>query len=654
MYGNIVNLKSVWIKIRSKWRALLVIFVPAMILFVLVLAVMLFQEPVTSNNGRADLSGIDFSQNKLVSLKGQWEFYWNRLLLPEDFNSGQSPQMDSFMKVPGIWSNNADTHYTRQGIATYRLSLFYPSALKNPALRIQNVANAYRLYVNGQLTAEVGSALDNKDNFKNDDKVIIIDLPKDTQKIDLVFQVSNLNCATGGLRTAPLFGSKQTLEQQRMLTLILQMLFIGGVLIFGIYYFFLFILQPKNKTALFFAIFCFLTFLRSLIWGEMPLTIFLPNLSLDLRMYMNYYTGYNYVAILILFVYSLYPLEFNKKIMGIILLPSFVFDIFLTIKSPEFMTFYTNHLYILLLLQILYLLSVLIKSVLRKRDNAILMFVAICVLIWTIGEDIIDFIWVGSINLSYMFLFGNFVVILAMSYIQARQQSMNHKKLILYNEKLVEADRLKDQIMATEMSFLQAQIKPHFLYNALSAIANVCEKDGREAGQLIIDLAIYLRGSLEFNNLDKMVTIEKELEFVDTYFHIEQARFGQKIQLQKVIEIPLDIQIPVLILQPLVENAVRHGISKKLNGGVVTVRMKQSGDNVCIEIEDDGAGISPEKLATLLSGSGRDQGVGLLNIHNRLLKLYGRGLEISSGPERTCVKLLIPEVYNHEDCGGRR
>lgn len=67
--------------------------------------------------------------------------------------------------------------------------------------------------------------------------------------------------------------------------------------------------------------------------------------------------------------------------------------------------------------------------------------------------------------------------------------------------------------MATEMSFLQAQIKPHFLYNALSAIANVCEKDGKKAGKLILDLAIYLRGSLEFNNLDRMVAIEKELEF---------------------------------------------------------------------------------------------------------------------------------------------
>ena len=82
-----------------------------------------------------------------------------------------------------------------------------------------------------------------------------------------------------------------------------------------------------------------------------------------------------------------------------------------------------------------------------------------------------------------------------MSFVQVRQQANTYKKLILYTEKLVEADRLKDRIMATEMSFLQAQIKPYFLYNASDAIANVCEKDGKKAGKLIIDLAIYLRGS---------------------------------------------------------------------------------------------------------------------------------------------------------------
>jgi len=257
---------------------------------------------------------------------------------------------------------------------------------------------------------------------------------------------------------------------------------------------------------------------------------------------------------------------------------------------------------------------------------------------------VLYYVGIGGVNISYMFLYGNFAVIIGMAFVQARQQANNYKKLILYNEKLVEEDRLKDKIMETEMSFLQAQIKPHFLYNALNAIANICEKDGKIAGRLILDLAIYLRGSLEFNHLDKMATIEKELEFIDTYFHIEQARFGQKIQLIKEIQVSSEYRLPVLIIQPLVENAVRHGISKKQVGGKVIVRLIQVKDGIEIEIKDDGIGIEEEKLKLLLNEKTKDQGVGLLNIHNRLLRLYGRGLDISSEVGiGTCVRLIIPE-----------
>ncbi|GAB6110238.1 sensor histidine kinase [Fusibacter bizertensis] len=636
---------------RLNWRWLfIIVMLTAMIS---ALAVMVLPKKYTVKDGKADLTIVDFDQDKLVSLDGNWHFYWNKMLMQENASNEQSPIPDSLMKVPGIWSANEGTNYSKQGFATYRLSLEYPSKLKDPAIRVQYVANAYKLYVNGKLVQEVGSNLTDKSRFKNDDKIAIIELPKDTQKVVLIFQVGNLNCATAGLRAAPVFGSLKALEQQHMNLLILQLIFIGGVSIFGIHYFFLFFMDTKNKTALLFSVFCFITAARSMGWGEIPIQILWPDVSAEIRMYLNYLTGYNYVAIVILFVQSIYPLEVNKKVMVIFFVPSLVFDVLLMITNPQLMTFYTNYLYIVLLLQMIYMIAVLIKAVLNKRENAILMFIAACVLIWAMNEDILNFLKIGSYYFSCMFLFGNFAFILTMSYIQARQQAANHDKLIEYNEKLLEADKLKDQIMATEMSFLQAQIKPHFLYNALSAIANVCEKNNKQAGKLILDLAVYLRRSLEFNNLDKLVTVEKELEFVDTYFHIEQARFGQKIQLHKEIEVSLDIKIPVLILQPLVENAVRHGISKNEQGGTVTLRMYMNDSEAIIEIEDDGVGIDADKLLALLSEDAPMQGVGLHNIHSRLLKLYRKGLSIKSKSGNTLVKLSIPEVLSYENSSCR-
>lgn len=623
----------------------MVIIVFSIAFMIVAVAVMYSKDPGIVNNGQVDLSGIEFRQDDLVTLDGSWEFYWNGLLTPENFIPGQLPPLSSFMKVPGPWNDRraGKTVYPAQGIATYRLNLVLPPVIKDPAVHIQHVADAYKLYANGRLVAEVGKVSDKASGFQDDEKSLIVDLPTDTNKIELIFQVAQLRYTGGGLRQSPVFGSKHLLEQRRMILLVLQLLFIGSVFIFAIYYFILFLLQRKNKTALLFSLLCLITFIRALIWGESPLVYFFPGISFDLRLWINYMTGINLMPIMILFTLSLFPNESKKAISRIMLAPTLVFDLLL-LTPPAFISRFTNFIYLFVLVQMIYLICILVKAVLNKRELASLFFAAVCVFVLTIVADILYYLGAGSINLSYMFLFGNLAVIIAMSLVQARQQADIHQKLVLYNEKLIEADKLKDEILATEMSFLQAQIKPHFLYNALNAIANVCEKDGEKAGELIIDLAIYLRRSLEFNHMDKMVTIEKELEFVDTYFNIERARFGDKIHLRKAIEIPLDYQMPVLILQPLVENAVRHGISKKTGGGTVHIRMKQTDEGALIEIDDDGVGIESEKLSLLLNKTGTSQGVGLLNIHHRLLRMYGKGLALrSEAGQGTCVHLAIPE-----------
>lgn len=321
----------------------------------------------------ADLSGVDFTQNKSVSLDGQWEFYWNKLLTSEDFRSGETPQMDSFMKVPGTWTG-AD--YPRHGVATYRMVLRSSSALKDPALRIQNVASAYKFYANGQLVAEAGTLSENPADFKEGEKIVIAELPKDTQDIELIFQVGNMNYAAGGIRESPVFGSKHLLEKNDSILMAIQLLFIGSVFIFGIHYLLLFILQRADKTALLFSILCFITALRSAIWGEAPLTIFFPNMPFDVAAYINYYTGYNLIPAMLLFILSVYPLARKRSATWFVLLPTVFFDVLLLLKTPAFISAFTNYAYLFVLLQMAYMIGVMTKAVINKRDNAILMFFA--------------------------------------------------------------------------------------------------------------------------------------------------------------------------------------------------------------------------------------------------------------------------------------
>ena len=622
---------------RANWRILFIIALLGLMILAIILMVSSGQEHIVQ--GKADLSKINFDQGEVVSLDGNWEFYWDQLLTPEDFKGEKSPQLNGFMKAPGTWKGL----YPKNGVATYRLQLEYPATLVDPALKTYAITTAYKIYANGKLLLEVGKVSTDPSIFADGQGEYIVELPKGQQELELIIQVANLNYDKGGLRGSPVLGSKKIIEQERMMQLILQLFFSSGIFIFAVYYLVLFLLENKNKTALIFSILCFVTATRSMLWGKTPVLIFSDKIPSEVIAFINYLTGFNLIPIMIIFILSIFPLDHKKISSQVILFPTLFFDVLL-FTSPAFMSSFTEPLYVLILVQMIYIIWVMSKAVLHKRENSLLMFVASGIFLLSVIQGILSYTAIGMVSIQYMFIYGYFVVIMAMSIVQARAQANTNKKLILYNETLLEADRLKDRIMETEMSFLQAQIKPHFLYNALDAIANVCEVDGEKASELIVDLSIYLRASLEFNSLNKMVRIEKELEFVSTYFKIEQARFGEKIQLLMEMETSLDYQIPAFILQPLVENGVRHGISKRPSGGSIIIRGKRLPEGIIIEIEDDGIGVKAEKLNHLLEPNGNDQGVGLQNIHLRLLTLYGKGLEIRSEEGvGTCVTVFIPK-----------
>ena len=191
-----------------------------------------------------------------------------------------------------------------------------------------------------------------------------------------------------------------------------------------------------------------------------------------------------------------------------------------------------------------------------------------------------------------------------------------------------------------ELSFLQAQISPHFINNTLSAISSLIERDPEKARGLVVSLSEYLISCYR-ENTSPMAALRHELEAVDTYMQIVQARMGGRIRYTAEIGKLPEFEIPRLVLQPLVENAVRHGLQPKKAGGTVRLSIRRKASYAFFEIRDDGVGIQPERIATLLSGIDDRQGVGIINIHKRLLRYYGEGLSISSDGG-TSVKFRIP------------
>lgn len=213
-----------------------------------------------------------------------------------------------------------------------------------------------------------------------------------------------------------------------------------------------------------------------------------------------------------------------------------------------------------------------------------------------------------------------------------------------------------NRAVSSELAFLQAQIKPHFVFNALSVIASSCLQSPAKAKELLLDLSDYLRESFDFDARDGMTTLNRELKLVKAYLSIEQARFQSRVQINYDIDPRAQCSLPILSIQPIVENALRHGLLNRKSGGIVKIQVQQNLTSVLIRVSDNGRGISGEQLKQIMDLSSGAQGVGLKNIHRRLLAYYGNGLQFDSVEGRgTAVWFEIPgDQGKKEDIGAER
>jgi sensor histidine kinase YesM len=195
------------------------------------------------------------------------------------------------------------------------------------------------------------------------------------------------------------------------------------------------------------------------------------------------------------------------------------------------------------------------------------------------------------------------------------------------------------------MSFLQAQIKPHFIHNTLSIISSLSIKNPPKAKSLILDLSDYLRGSFALNDEEGLTTLSKELGLVKAYLSIEQARFKDRLQVNYDLREELDCTIPLLTIQPLVENAIQHGILCRTKGGKIYITTSMEPNRVRIEVRDNGVGIEPDRIRKVYELNQDQKGVGLINVHRRLMTKYGDGLHIDSIlGQGTTVYFYVPYV----------
>ncbi|CAH1206710.1 Sensor histidine kinase RcsC [Paenibacillus plantiphilus] len=196
-----------------------------------------------------------------------------------------------------------------------------------------------------------------------------------------------------------------------------------------------------------------------------------------------------------------------------------------------------------------------------------------------------------------------------------------------------------------EAAWLQAQIQPHFLFNTLNSIAALSEIDSARMVALIERFGHYLQASFDFRNTERFVQIQHELELVRAYLFIEKERFEERLQVNWEVPEHMKFLIPPLSIQPLVENAVRHGIMKRIRGGTLHIKITDHDSYAEIIIADDGVGMDDVNVLQYPSAGSsyeRISGVGLHNTDRRLKQIYGKGLQIESEPNKgTTITFIV-------------
>lgn len=209
-----------------------------------------------------------------------------------------------------------------------------------------------------------------------------------------------------------------------------------------------------------------------------------------------------------------------------------------------------------------------------------------------------------------------------------------------------------DDRLRMEAAYMQAQIHPHFLFNTLNSIMALSDMDVDRMRSLGEAFSSYLQISFHYRNQDRLVPLQQELELIQAYLYVEKERYGERLNVVWDVEWDIRVLIPPLAIQPLVENAVRHGIISRAGGGTITIKIARQEHFIAIEVADNGLGMEPDRVAQLLQAPDqRKGGIGLYNTNRRLLQTFGSGLVIKSARNQgTTVSFKIPaDAQANED-----
>lgn len=571
-------------------------------------------------NGILNIESYDMEMKTPISLNGEWEFYWKQFLMASDISDTEP---DLLVKVPSTWDEYSldGQKLSGEGYGTYRLHVKEGHLLGEIiGIRIQRFSSAFRLYVDEKLIAKNGSISSNASEEVGEYKPQTVYFSTPSDEFDIIIQVSNHQYARGGFWEPIHIGSQSQITSFDDSVMMKNMMVIGAFLIVALFYIASFFLMKENKANFYFGLFCFFAIIAYDTSIALYLTKIFTTMKFDTIIYI-WYSSSNWVAMFVLlYMNALFKSRFSEMIVRVFMVLVFIVQTFYLV-APTLV--YTAFGQIINYIEILCIASagiVAIIGVMKKKKSSLLNFTSLILLLISVVHDTLYYTnEIQSSHGEIMYIGLLFFLLIQM---------------------LIKAISIKDYYEnknAAELRFLQAQIKPHFLYNALNAIISISRENHERSTNLLVTFSNYLRGSFDFKSTDNQTLLRKEIEHVNAYLEIEKARFEERIEFTVTLPEHLDYYIPVLVLQPIIENAIVHGLLPKPEGGKVELSILEKDGYLEFSVKDNGIGMDSKKLLEDKSGEVKN-GIALVNIDSRLRRLYGSGLTIVS------VKMIGTEV----------
>jgi two-component system LytT family sensor kinase len=616
------------------------------------------QRANSSVSGVLDLKTVSFPSSSIVELDGIWEFYWGKLLQPEDFADGKQGS-PAWMRVPGNWTKGTDGRsYPNTGCATYRLKLEHIPAGEF-GLKKENIRNASRIYVNGTLVLENGT-------FTEQTAITESNYPQSasfrlsSSTAEIIIQVANHDYLIGGIVGPILFGSQDRIvlhNNRHMLAESFAATFIWAI---GMFYLFLYAssayFRRKELAILPFGLTCLFSTLILGYLSQRIIVLVAPELNYWTLFRIGHIASYCSMIALILIIHRTHerflPRRVKQMATAIYLLCIPCAAVF-----PSGMFFRLASVMGVINMGVVLgvFLSVLIsfyrgKTPIEGSVHAVLLAALYFVTVHTVDVGLYSLGLKTNMNIGIVFLVLyslSLAVLLIIRYYLIFRSSEQ------VSWALGKAEQRSRQ---SETAFLQAQIKPHFLFNALNSVISLCYIDGARAAELLHKLSRYLHQSFDMDASSEYVTIAKELELIRLFVDIERVRFGERLRVDYAIDPEaLEVRIIPLVIEPLVENAIRHGVMDNREGGVIRLSIRRERERLSVTVEDNGKGITAQQIRSIQEEAGKlrraeGNGIGLININGRLREFYDAELHFQTEHHGTKVWFDVPaEVAEKEE-----